>query len=303
MPQGSKLTGYLNALLSAVSFGFIPSFIIPLKQNAISMDVSLFYRFLFAALMIGAFQVMRRGSLKVRGKDLGKLCVMGILYALSAEFLFQGYDLLSPGIASTVLYTYPVMIAMILTIFFREKISLISKLSIFFALIGVMTMSWEGSGMSFNLFGVLIVALSALSYALYMLIINKGVIKADGIAMTFYSVLFSSLFYAVKTTWHGESLIFTDVKWLSFIALFSLVTTVLSVLCIVFAIALIGPTVAAILGALEPVVAVLISVLVFDEKASWTLVTGVVLIISALCLSVLGNQFQDKKLFFRNKVH
>ena len=296
MPSGIKVKGYFNAFLSAFSFGLIPLFVIPIKKAGISMDLVLFYRFFFAALMIGSFLLVKRGSFQVRAMDLGKLALMGLLYALSAEFLFKGYDLLSAGIASTVLYTYPVLVAIILYFFFKEKISLITKLSILFALLGVMIMSWEGGGsMNFNIYGVVIVMMSALSYALYMIMVSKGGIKGSEVMVTFYSVLFSSLFYAIKTQVLGQTLWYTDLYWLGVIGVFSLVTTVLSVLCIVFAIQLIGSTSTAVLGAFEPVVAVLISVMMFGEKMTWNLVTGVILIVCALFLTVMGNQFQKNK--------
>lgn len=296
MPVAPKIKGYFNAFLSAFSFGLIPLFVIPIKKQGISMDVTLFYRFFLAAMMIGFFLLIKRSSFwKVSLVDLFKLSIMGVLYALSAEFLFLGYDLLSAGVASTVLYTYPVMVAIILFSFFKEKITWSTKLSIFFALCGVMMMGWEGSKMEFNLYGVGIVLLSAFSYALYMVMVSKGKLKTDEISLTFYSVLFSAVFYAFKVIFTKQSLVYIELNWLSFIFLFSLVTTVLSVLCIVFAIQVIGSTAAAIMGALEPVVAVLISVILFSEKVTWNLVTGCILIFCALFLSVLGNRFPLKR--------
>lgn len=294
MPVGNKVNGYFNAFLSAFSFGLIPLFVIPIKNEGISMDVTLFYRFLLATFMIGGFLLLTKRSIKITKLDLGKMSVLGILYALSAEFLFKGYDLLSAGIASTVLYTYPVIVAVIQATFFKEKISLLTILSISFALIGVMLMGITEGVLDFNFYGVVIVLLSALSYALYMIIVSKGNIRVGEVALTFYSVLFSSLFYGAKTIALGESLIFTDIYWLGFIGLFSLVTTVVSVLCIVFAIQIIGSTTSAILGAFEPVVAVMISVVLFGEKLTWNLVTGIVLILSALVLSVMSNGLRKK---------
>lgn len=295
MPSGSKFKGYFNAFLSAFTFGLIPLFVIPIKAAGISMDVVLFYRFFLAAVMIGIFLAFTKVSFKLSLCDSFKLMIMGALYALSADFLFTGYDLLSAGIASTVLYTYPTLVAIILSVFFKEKISLVTKLSIFFALLGVMIMSWDGNALNFNVYGVIVVLLSALSYAVYMVMVSKGGIKTSEVMVSFYSVLFSSFFYAGKSLLLGESLIYTDLHWLGVIALFSLVTTVLSVLCIVFAIQIIGSTSVAVLGAFEPVVAVFISVLMFGERLTWNLVTGVVLIVCALFMSVLGNQYQKNK--------
>ncbi len=252
------------------------------------MDATLFYRFLFAAVMIGAYCLIRKTSLKIRQRDLPKLVVMGLLYALSAEFLFLGYDAMSAGIASTVLYVYPLIVALILHFGFGEKISLMTNISIGLALMGVAFMSWEGENMQFNLRGTLIVLASALAYALYMIVVNKGKLQASGVTVTFYSVLFSSAFYAVKTLAGGPGLFTISPANLGFIAVFSLVTVVISVLFIVLAINLIGSAPTAILGALEPAVAVWVSVFFFDEKATWSLMAGLVLVLSALLVNIYG---------------
>ena len=280
--------GYIYAAASAISFGLIPLFVIPIKRAGISMDVTLFYRFLLAAIMIGIYVLLRKGSLKIRTSDLPKLIFMGILYALSAEFLFLGYDAMSAGIASTVLYVYPLIVAGILYLGFGERISLTTKISMSLALIGVMILSWEGENMKFNWLGTLIVLGSALAYALYMIVVNKGRLHASGIVITFYSVLFSAIFYAIKSVWAGENLVLNSPYWLGFISVFSLVTVVISVLFIVLAIKLIGSTPTAVLGALEPVVAVWISVLFFGEKATSNLMIGLIVIIGALIVNIVG---------------
>lgn len=286
--RNSIVKGYLFAAGSAISFGFIPLFIIPLKRAGVSMDVTLFYRFLFGAMMIGAYCLVRKNSLRIRQKDLPKLVVMGLLYALSAEFLFLGYDAMSAGIASTVLYVYPLMVALILHFGFGERISLFTRISIALALLGVAFMSWEGESMQFNLWGTLIVLASSLAYALYMIVVNKGRLQASGVTVTFYSVLFSSVFYGLKTLVSGQSFLLDSSAQLGFIAVFSLVTVVVSVLFIVLAINLIGSAPTAILGALEPAVAVWVSVFFFDEKATWNLMAGLVLVLSALLVNISG---------------
>jgi len=72
--------------------------------------------------------------------------------------------------------------------------------------------------------------------------------------------------------------------------IFAFLTTVISSLCLVYAIQYIGSTPVAILGALEPVVAVLISVLMFHEKFTPNLLIGITLILFGVTLNVIGDQ-------------
>ncbi|ADQ19050.1 protein of unknown function DUF6 transmembrane [Leadbetterella byssophila DSM 17132] len=285
--KNNILKGYFFAAASAISFGLIPLFIIPLNEKGIHLDTTLFFRFLFAALMIGVYCTFKKQSLRVNQRDLFLLFVLGILYALSAEFLLWGYSAMSPGIASTVLYVYPLMVAILLYWKYSEKISNPTRWSMFLALLGVLIIGWEGENMRFNFWGTIIVLTSAMTYALYMVIVNKGKLQAQGIVVTFYSVLFSSFYYLIKMSM--GSFILPSLDTLGFISLFSLVTVVISVLFIILAIQWIGSTPTAILGALEPVVAVGVSVAIFGEKATWNLFAGLILVLSALMVKVLGD--------------
>ncbi len=259
------------------------------------MDVTLFYRFFLGGIMIALYMVTSGISLRLHRSDIPKLAAMGVFYALSSEFLFQGYDLMSVGIASTLIYTYPIIIAVVLYFGFGEQIPAAAKLSVILATAGVFCMSWEGSSMEFNLYGMIIVMLGALAYALYMLMVNRGNLKVRGVTLTCYSLLFSSVFYAIKTIATGQSFHLPSAYWLGFIGSFSLVTTVVSVLAMVIAIRLIDSTPTAVLGALEPVVAVWIAVILFGEAVTWNLVAGVVLIISALLVNILGSRIRTLK--------
>lgn len=288
--KNQTLKGYFFAAASAISFGLIPLFIIPLNRKGIPLDQTLFYRFLFAAVMIGVYCFFRKKTLKVSRKDLGILAVMGLLYALSAEFLLWGYEAMSPGIASTVLYVYPLMVALILYFGYGERFPAATRWSMLLALLGVLVISWEGESMRFNLVGTLIVLTSSLAYAVYMVIVNKGGLNASGLTVTFYSVLFSSGYYLLKLLLFTGTVGAPGGRDLSYIALFSLVTVVISVLFIVLAIQLIGSTPTAILGALEPVVGVGVSVLFFGENATWSLFAGLVLVLGALLVNVLGTK-------------
>ncbi|WP_345028720.1 DMT family transporter [Ravibacter arvi] len=293
--QSQRLKGYLAAAVSAISFGLIPVFVVPLKQAGISMDIALFYRFFLGAAMIAIYMLFTGKSLKITWPDIPKMLVMGVFYALSSEFLFLGYDLMSVGIASTLIYTYPIIVAVILSVGFGEIISPATKFSILLAMLGVVCMSWKGETMEFNFFGMSMILLGSLAYALYMVMVNKAGLKIQGMSLTCYSLLFSAFFYAGKALVTGQALILPGMNWVGFIATFSFVTTVISVLAMVYAIGLIGSTPTAVLGALEPVVAVWIAVISFGEKVTWNLIAGVALVIAALIVNVLGKTIRRRR--------
>ena len=289
--MSDTLKGYLFALVSALTYGMIPLFMIPLKKlDSFSVDTALFYRFLIAAILILGYLVFyQKESVKINLKEGIVLSILGLFYALSAEFLFIAYDFLSPGIASTIFFIYPIMVALILGIFFKEKITLATTISLLIVVVGVGVLSIKDN-FEINYIGLFVSLLGALMYALYMIIVNKTKIKASGVKVSFYSMVFASLFFLVKTLVLGNGVTIPSLEIGTHLALFSLITTALSVVSLVYAIKFIGSTPTAIMGAVEPVVAVMISVGLFDETLTFSLIAGVIIIISGVLIDVVFNK-------------
>ena len=298
--MSDTLKGYLFALVSALTYGMIPLFMIPLKKlDFFSVDTALFYRFLIAAILILGYLVFyQKESVKINLKEGFVLSILGLFYALSAEFLFIAYDFLSPGIASTIFFIYPIMVALILGIFFKEKITLATTISLIVVVVGVAVLSIKPKnnndkddfGINSIYIGLFVSLLGALMYALYMIIVNKTKIKASGVKVSFYSMVFASLFFLVKTLVLGNSVAIPSLEIGTHLALFSLITTALSVVSLVYAIKYIGSTPTAIMGAVEPVVAVMISVGLFGEALTLSLIVGVIIIISGVLIDVVFNK-------------
>jgi len=289
--MGDTLKGYLFALVSALTYGMIPLFMIPLKKwGFFSVDTALFYRFLIAAILILGYLVFyQKESVKINLKEGIIFSILGLFYALSAEFLFIAYDFLSPGIASTIFFIYPIMVALILGIFFKEKITLATTISLVIVVVGVGLLSIKDN-FEINYIGLFVSLLGALMYALYMIIVNKTKIKASGVKVSFYSMIFASLFFLVKTLVLGNSVAIPSLKIGTHLTLFALITTALSVVSLVYGIKYIGSTPTAIMGAVEPIVAVMISVGLFGEALTFSLIAGVIIIISGVLIDVVFNK-------------
>lgn len=281
-----KFKGYLLALISAVSYGLIPLFILPVKALHFPLDTTLFYRFLISAVFILVFLLYKKESLKINRMEFLVLSVLGLLYALSSDFLFWGYELLTPGIASTVLFVYPVFVALILALFFKEKITRFTFVSLLITFSGIVVLSTNGPDFKINFSGLLVGVLCALFYAVYMVIVNKAKIEVSGMKITFYSLLFSAVYYLVKTLSLKEPVV-PSPELILHISVFALVTTVFSIAALIYAIQYIGSTPTSIMGALEPVVAVMISVCFFGEILTWNLILGVLLILIGVVFNML----------------
>ena len=274
--------GYLCAFISAFTYGLIPLFMIPIKKaESFSVDATLFYRFLIASGAILLFLCYQKQRLRISLREGLIMSILGLLYALSAEFLFLAYDYLSPGIASTIFFSYPIIVALVL-----EKITFPTILSLLLVVAGVGVLSIK-EGSTINYIGLGISLLGALVYALYILIINKVRIEASGVKISFYSMLFSSLYFWVKTLILGESIAIPSLSLVGDITLFAMITTSLSLVALVYAVRYIGSTPTAIMGAFEPIVAVLISVGLFGEALTSSLIIGGMVIIAGVLIDIV----------------
>ncbi len=279
--------GYLCAFISAFTYGLIPLFMIPIKKaESFSVDATLFYRFLIASGAILLFLCYQKQRLRISLREGLIMSILGLLYALSAEFLFLAYDYLSPGIASTIFFSYPIIVALVLVLFYKEKITIPTILSLLLVVAGIGVLSIK-EGSTINYIGLGISLLGALVYALYILIINKVRIEASGVKISFYSMLFSSLYFLVKTLILGESIAIPSLSLVGDITLFAIITTSLSLVALVYAVRYIGSTPTAIMGAFEPIVAVLISVGLFGEALTSSLIIGGMVIIAGVLIDIV----------------
>ena len=279
--------GYLCAFISAFTYGLIPLFMIPIKkEESFSVDATLFYRFLIASGAIVFFLFYQKERLRISFREMLIMSLLGLLYALSAEFLFLAYDYLSPGIASTIFFSYPIIVALVLILFYKEKLTLPTLLSLLLVVAGVGVLSIK-KGEALNYIGLGISLLGALVYALYIVIVNKVRIESSGVKISFYSMLFSSFYFLVKSLLLRESITISSWALAGDLTLFAIITTSLSLVTLVYAVRYIGSTPTAIMGSFEPIVAVLISVGLFGEQLTPSLVIGGMVIIIGVLIDIL----------------
>ena len=118
-----KAKGYILGAIAAASYGMNPLFALPLYKNGMNPDSVLFFRYLLA-IPILAIMVWARGqSFRIQRNQIIPLIVLGLLIALSSLTLFQSYNYMDAGVASTLLFVYPIIVALIMAVFFKERLS------------------------------------------------------------------------------------------------------------------------------------------------------------------------------------
>ena len=285
--------GYVLGAIAAASYGLNPLFALPLYGAGLGADSVLFYRYVLAVVMLGALMLFRRQSFALRRRDVLPLAAMGVLFSVSSLLLFESYNLMDAGIASTILFVYPVMVAVIMAVGFRERVTAATVVSIALACGGISLLYKGGDGATLNLAGVVLVFLSALSYAVYIVAINRSSLKdLPTEKLTFYCLVFGSLVYVVRLRGCADlQAIPSPLMWVNAVAL-ALFPTIVSLVTMAGAIRRIGSTPTAILGALEPVTALFFGVAVFGERFTLRIGVGVSLILVAVTLIIAGKSIR-----------
>ena len=296
--KNSKVTGAVYGAIAAACYGMNPLFTLPLYSANIGVNSVLCYRYVLAViLLLGWLVFLKRTSLSLTKNEFFPLFIMGLIFSFSSYTLFKSYTYMDAGIASTLLFIYPILVAVLMIIFFKEKIRSSTIISLILMTIGI-TMLYNGKpGESLNIKGVLLVFLSALSYAVYIIGIKAipQLAKMDANKLIFYVMLFGSFIYIYNLDFFTKlDIIQTPVLWINAIAL-ALLPTILSLAAMTESIKIIGATPAAILGALEPVTALFFGVAIFHEHLTVRIVMGIAAILTAVILIILKKDIASRQ--------
>lgn len=290
MKINGKIKGYLYGIIAAVSYGLNPLFALPMYKNGLDPDSVLIYRYGFSVIALAMLLKVSGITFKVRREQILPLIFLGISMAGSSLFLFLAYQKMDAGIASSILFVYPVLVAVFMSLFWGEKLTVFTILSLVLAFTGIKLL-YKSDGSPVDLWGVVYVIASALCYAFYLICVKVTKVKgmrAD--KMTFYSVLFGFFVFIIRLRGGMDLIIPQNTLTWSCGVGSALVCTVISLMTTSAGINLVGPTPVAILGALEPVTAVVVNVILFDGILTGRMVLGIFLIILSACIIICIRQ-------------
>lgn len=287
----TTLKGYLFGVVSAVCYGLNPLFALPMYSEGMSVDSVLFWRYLLSIILLGVLVKVQKEDFKISKSELVPLMILGVLFALSSLFLFLSYNYMDAGIASTILFVYPVAVVLINMIFFKERLKLLAYVAIAMAMGGVVLLCKTDGGEFLSFIGITFVIISALSFAIYIIGIKSEKLRAlPTVKLTFYVTLFGISIFIVRLLLSGDFQVpASTLTWGTALGA-ALFPTIISLVALAKAVQYIGGTKSAVLGALEPVTALLIGIMVFEESLTNRLIVGIVLIIMSVTMIVTGGK-------------
>jgi drug/metabolite transporter (DMT)-like permease len=275
------LIGVFLILISGISFGAAAIFARFAYEAGTDPITLLFLRFGIASICMILMMLVRRLPLP-RGQILLGLVLMGALGYVGQSFCyFTALTLVSAGLVALLLYLYPAIVTVLAMLILKDPISKWKTLALLFALIGtVLTIGPVGGGQPL---GIVLGLGAAFIYSIYILVGSK--ITKPGTAIQSSTVIITSaaVVFGVLIAIRGASFPTTFFGWSSASAL-ALISTVLAIVTFLAGLERVGPTNAATLSTIEPVVTVVLAALILDESITPLRILGGLMILLAVII-------------------
>ena len=285
----NAMIGYPAGIITGVTYGLNPLFAVPLMKNGAATESILFFRYIFAVLLLGIFLLFRKQSFRVSRKQAGILFLLGLLYTSSSIFLFASYDYIASGLATTLIFLYPVLVAIIM-VFLKVVPSWPVWLSIAATFGGVLVMTQGDGSQTVNPIGVVLSLASALVYALFIVIINrsKAIASLSNSLLTFYALMVGAIIFLGKIVCSDTAItagIVSASDWPNLVGL-ALLPTIVSTATLAIATRNIGATKASVLGVFEPITAIFVGTLMFGEPLTTNILVGISIAVVAVTFMI-----------------
>ena len=286
----NAIIGYPAGIITGITYGLNPLFAKPLMNAGASTEAILLFRYGIAVILLGAYLLLKKENFRITLKQAGVLLSLGLLYTASSTFLFEAYKYIASGLATTLVFLFPAMVAIIM-VFLKVVPSWPVWLSIAATFAGVMIMTGGAGTETVNPVGVWFSIASAFVYALFIVIINRSKVISSipNSLLTFYALLTGTFFFIGRCLFSGADLmagIDGGMAWCNLIGL-AILPTIVSTASLAVATRNIGATKASVLGVFEPITAILVGTLVFGEALTPNIIAGILISIVAVTFMIM----------------
>ena len=286
----NAIIGYPAGIITGITYGLNPLFAKPLMEAGASTEAILFFRYGIAVILLGAYLILKKESFRINLRQAGVLLGLGLLFSSSSAFLFEAYKYIASGLATTLVFLFPVMVAIIM-VFLKVVPSWPVWLSIAATFAGVMIMTGGSGSEPVNPTGVWFSIAAAFFYALFIVIINrsKAIASIPNSLLTFYALLAGTVFFLTRCALKGEELMAGldgYMPWVNLIGL-AVLPTIVSTAGLAVATRNIGATKASVLGVFEPITAILVGTVVFGEVLTPNIIAGILISVVAVTFMIM----------------
>ena len=281
--------GYVAGIITGVTYRLNPLFTVPLMKQGVQVDTILFFRYFLAVIILGIWLMFRRENFRINLHQFRQLVILGLFFSMSSFSLFEAYNYIPSGIATTIVFLYPVLVALIM-VFLKVYPTWQVWISIAVTFLGVLFLSKGDGAQTIHWKGLVLSFASALSYAIFIVIVNrsKSVHQISNTMLTFYALLTGVIVFSIHAAASRTPLlsgIHGLGSWANLAGL-AILPTIVSTATLAMATRIIGATKASVLGVFEPVTAILVGAIAFGESITLNVVTGIFMTMAAIIFMI-----------------
>ena len=288
-----RVKGILWAALSSSTFGLAPLFTLLLLGVGYSSFEVLTYRWGVASLCLGAYGLLAGCDFRLGRRELGTVFLLSLFRAATSLSLVIAYQNIASGVASTIHFMYPLVVAVVMMCFFRGRGSVWTFAAIGMSIVGAVLLSLGNVDFSHGdtTLGIVSATVSVVAYGGYIVGVRRSrAVEIDSTVLTCCVMAFGALFFIAGGLLTGGVRLETDPHTWLYILGVAIPATAVSNMALVQAVKSIGPTLTSIFGAMEPLTAVVIGVWVFAEPFTAKGAAGILLIVAAVSVVVLRSR-------------
>ncbi len=278
-----KRLGFIFAAISGACFGFLPIFAKLAYSSGGNANTVLSVRFTTAAAIMWVICIVKKLEFKMDKKKIISLISLGAIgYNSTTAAYFIALNYISTPMVGLIFYTNPIIVSLLSYFIIKEKATRSKIIALILSSIGLAMIVGYGLG-SVNITGVLIAALAALFYAIYIVVGSSVVKGINPIVVTTYVITGCFITANLAGLFTGNFISMPFLGWL-YSVLTAVIATIFAILTFYEGVKRIGPSQVAIISTIEPVVTTIMAAILFDEHLSLPQIAGGVLVIAGIII-------------------
>lgn len=275
--------GVLWMVSASVAYGFMPLWTILGQNNGLATDFILFFRLTCTSVLLLIFIMFNKIPLLLsKRKTLEFIFLGGVLYSIQSFAYLDSLQYIQSALSIMLYHIYPVIVTLVAILFLKEHIQFKTLVALALCMIGLSIILQISKDIALDHFGVALALIGALFYGLYVIFSQSITRNCHFLVASFYVCFFSSLAMLLSLLKSHTSIPnFLEIPPIGIFSLLALAifSTLFPMVAYYLGMPRIGITKTAILGMIEPLVALTLSICILGESLSVLQYVGAFLII------------------------
>ena len=285
--------GIVCVIASAIVFGMMPL----ITKTAYALGANAYMaalgRFFFGSIMLFVLCRIKKKNVVINKKEMKNMILVSLPYSFVPVTLYISYNYIGSGLATTLHFTYPILVVLLSVFFLNKKITLKQNICEVIGFAGILLLSSNSKYGS--LAGITIAILSGLLYAVYITSLDKITTNSiDELVLSFWVSVISFVIISIVTLFTNNFVITGDYRVTLLFIVLGLLATAFGLRLFQKGVFLCGPIKASLLSTLEPITGILLGMYFFNERIEIGELIGILLILVSACIVVLPDKKKQK---------